>query len=114
MPKNMSFALTIEQIKNKSKTVTRRFSWLSLPPGTVLNAVDKCMGLNKGQKITRLAKIRILSARMEPLNLVTPEECIKEGFPELSPDEFIDMICKHYGRKVTPKSKINRIEFEYI
>ena len=112
MPRNMSFALTTEQFKNRTKTVTRRFGWGFLRPGDVICGVEKAMGLRKGEKIKRLGMIRILSIRREPLHTITQEDLLREGFPDWEPEHFIHMICSHYGchREV----EINRIEFEYI
>ena len=45
MPRNMSFMLTTEQVRNKTKTVTRRLGWWFLKPGEIVNAVEKGMGL---------------------------------------------------------------------
>jgi hypothetical protein len=113
MPRNMSFALTTEQIKNRTKTVTRRFGWWFLKQHDPLNAVEKAMGLKKGEQLIHLAKIRIVSARGEPLSAITQDDCIKEGFPDLTPDDFIEMILKHY--KIRYRNAFcNRIEFEYI
>lgn len=113
MPRNMSFALTTDQIKNRSKTVTRRFGWWFLKQHDQINAVEKAMGLKKGEQIIQLAKIKIISTRGEPLSAITPEDCIKEGFPELTPDEFVEMILKHYNIRYHD-ARCNRIEFEYI
>ena len=52
MPRNISFALTTQQFKNKTKTVTHRFGWHSLQPGDILCAIEKCMGFKKGEKIS--------------------------------------------------------------
>lgn len=112
MPRNMSFAMTTEQFKNKTKTVTRRFGWWFLKAGDVVMGVEKAMGLKKGEKINRLGLVRIVSTRKEPLCFITVADCIKEGFPNLEPVEFVDMLCKHYGCKYC--EPVNRIEFEYI
>ncbi len=112
MPRNMSFTLTIEQFKNRTKTVTRRFGWLFLQPGDIVCGVEKSMGFKKGEKIKRLGEIRIISTRREPLNEITKEDCVKEGFPDLTPSEFVDMIVKHYN--CSRFDTINRIEFEYV
>ena len=114
MPRNMSFALTPEQIKNRTKTVTRRFGWWFLKPGDEICAVEKSMGLKKGEKIKRLAMIRVVSVRVEPLNLITRDDCIKEGFPEYTPETFVDMLQNHYGNRIKPNKNVNRIEFEYF
>ena len=113
MPRNMSFMLTTEQVRKRSKTVTRRLGWNFLNPGDIVNAVEQCRGLKKGEKVKRICRIRIKSIRWgEPLYQITKDECSKEGFPEMSPDEFIDMFI-HYN-KVWAMCPVNRIEFEYV
>lgn len=47
MPRNMSFAMTTDQIREQSKTVTRRFGWWFLKSGDVVCGVEKAMGLKK-------------------------------------------------------------------
>ena len=63
MPRNMSFAMTTPQIRARTKTVTRRFSWWFLKPGDVLWAAEKCMGFQKGEKIQRLCRIKVVSVK---------------------------------------------------
>lgn len=110
--KNMSFAMTTEQVVDRTKTVTRRFGWWKVKPGDRIRAVRKAMGLKKGEKIQPLAIIEVVSATPEYLNCITKEDCIKEGFPDFEPRDFIDMLCEHY--KVTQHKIVNRIEFRYI
>lgn len=112
MPRNMSFAMTADQVRNRSKDVTRRFGWWFLKPGEQLWAVEKSMGLKKGEKVVRLALIEVVSAWGEPLNSITVDDCGREGFPDLKPDDFIQMLCKHYG--CPPNKPVNRIEFRYL
>ena len=112
MPRNMSFALTTEQFKAKTKTVTRRFGWWFLNPGDIVCGVEKAMGLKKGEKINKFGLIRIISSAGEPLCTINKSECIKEGFPEIEPEDFIQMLCSHSGRK--REEEVNRIEFEYL
>ncbi len=69
------------------------------------------MGLKKGEKVIRLANIRVVSTRPEPLNLITKEDCIAEGFPDFGPSDFISMMKDHYNCEAN--TTINRIEFEY-
>lgn len=114
MPRNMSFALTTDQVRNKSKTVTRRFGWWFLKPGDELWAVEKAMGLKKGERVNRLAKIRVISTKCEMLGQITQDDCRKEGFPDLDPPGFVVMLQAHYGGSITRDSECNRIEFEYI
>lgn len=112
MPRNMSFAMTTEQFNDKSKTVTRRFGWWFLKPGDVICGVEKGMGLKPGEKVKRLGLIEIVSVRKEPLNRITQSDVIAEGFPDWSPEQFIDMLVTHY--KVKPEALVNRIEFKYL
>ena len=112
MARNMSFAMTTDQIKNMSKTVTRRFGWWFLKPGVDVWAVEKAMGLKKGEKIKRIRLLHIISVRKELLNSITKEDCEKEGFPNLEPIDFINMLCTHY--KCKADALVNRIEFIYL
>jgi hypothetical protein len=110
--KNMSFALTTSQFLDGSKTVTRRLGWEKLKVGDQVMACEKCMGLGLGGKIVRLGAIRITSVRREPLNKMTKAECAREGFPNLTPNEFVAMFCEHMGCR--PETKVTRIEFEKV
>lgn len=112
MPRMMSFALTTQQFKDETKDVTRRQGWRFLKPGDIVIGVKKAMGLKKGEKVQKLGPIQILSTRWEPLHFVDQNECIREGFPDLTPVQFIDMYCTH--NQCEPDSCCNRIEFEYI
>lgn len=113
MSRNMSFKLTTQQIKDGTKTVTRRDGWWNLRRGEIINACVQCQGLKKGEKITVLRQIRIISTQQEQLDHITKEECVKEGFPDLTPAQFVTFFCEtHKGMR--PTFDINRIEFEYI
>lgn len=108
----MSFALTTEQFKNRTKTVTRRFGWWFLKPGDVVCGVEKAMGLQKGEKIKKLGLIKIVSVSKERLADMNDNDCKLEGFPDMSATEFVDMLCEHY--KCWRYKPVNRIEFEYL
>ncbi len=109
----MSFSMTTEAVRNKTKTVTRRFGWSELKPGDLLQPVEKAMGLKQGEKIVKIGGlIRVVSNRSEPLHHITKADCVREGFPNFEPKDFIEMLREHYGCKVY--SICNRIEFEYL
>lgn len=112
MPVNVSFALTKPQILAQTKTVTRRSGKRQYHAGQLINAVDRVMGFKKGEHPVRLALLRVVSARWEPLSVITYEECILEGFPEYGPQGFIAMYCR--ANKVKPDSPVQRIEFQYV
>lgn len=118
MPRNISFMLTTEQIKARTKTVTRRLGWKFLKVGEILNAVEKCQGLKKGEKIKRLCQIQVVSVRREPLNAITADDVIAEGFGQTPgvmgfPSCFVSMFCS-YHPKCFKTTEVTRIEFEYI
>lgn len=108
----MSFQLTTDQIRQRSKTVTRRIGWASLNAGDVLDAVVKAQGLRKGEHVEKLARIRIVSNQPEPLELITSGDVAREGFPEMTPAAFVSMFCQ--AMKCEPRQIVNRIEFEYV
>jgi hypothetical protein len=112
MPRNMSFMLTTAQVKAGTKTVTRRMGWLNLKANTLIWAVEKCQGLKKGEKINRLRQIRVVDVRREPLSAITKDDCVKEGFPEMEPAEFLQFFSKH--NKCAIDEEVTRIEFEYV
>ncbi len=82
----------------------------------------KSRGLRKGEKIERLATIRVVSVRREPLIKMWHEreygleECRLEGFghdPHLSnPTEFAEWFASSHGCDL--EDTITRIEFKYV
>jgi hypothetical protein len=121
--RNISFMLTQQQIRARTKTVTRRVGWGALKAGDMLRGVEKGMGLKAGEKVKPLATIRVVSVRAEPLSAMTAnldygfDECAKEGFgedPSLRwPSEFVKFFCGSH-RGCTPDTVVTRIEFEYV
>jgi hypothetical protein len=121
--RNMSFALTSEQILKRHKFVTRRLGWLFLKKGDLVQPVRKSMGLRKGEVLEKLGSpIKILDVRREPLNTLMDSvmygltECALEGFFEHKnlwiPPCFIEFFCEsHRGCK--PDTVVTRIEFRY-
>jgi hypothetical protein len=110
MPRGMSFWLTQQQMIDEVKDVTRRLGWKFLKPGDIVNAIEKCQGLKKGEKQVFLYPIQIISNRPEVLRTITQEECAREGFPDLTPVQFVEMFCGANG--CSPAEEINRIEFK--
>ncbi len=112
MPRNMSFMFTIQQFQDQTKTVTRRLGWRFLEPGDILNGCEKCQGLKKGERIVKLGQIRILSTDWQPLANITAEDCAREGFPGMTPAEFVFFFC--WANSCKRDVMVNRIEFEYL
>lgn len=116
--RNISFMLTTQQFVDGTKDVTRRLGWLFLKVGDRLMACEKCQGLGKGGKIRRLGEIEIVSVDREPLYAIiddydTGNELAREGFPDMSPVDFIKMFCASH-RGCAPESIVTRIEFVRI
>lgn len=119
--KQMSFSLTTPQFRARTKHVTRRNGWMDAKVGDRVMAVEKGMGLKKGEKVVYLGMIEFTQVRREPLNAMTSRrlswcygalECGREGFPNLTPRQFVRMYCKHNG--CSPRKVVTRIEFTYI
>jgi hypothetical protein len=108
----ISFALTTRQFRDGSKDVTRRLGWKKLKAGERLQAVRKAMGLKHGEHVEKLGVIEVVSVRRERLDAINGVECIREGFEDLTPDEFVSMFCEHMGCK--PSRKVTRIEFRKV
>ena len=122
--RNISFAMTPDQILNRSKTVTRRLGWRFLTPGDLLQPVRKCRGLKKGERVEPLGcPIRVLSVKGEPLSRLTQSlaygfrETKLEGFGNFRtlswPSAFVHWFCDTH-RGCVPDTVVTRIEFEYV
>ena len=80
-----------------------------LQPGTVLLAVNKVRGLRPGERARVFGRIEVKSVRREPLNRITDEDVKREGFPEMSPADFVAFFCAFAGCE--PDALVTRIEF---
>ena len=67
---------------------------------------------SEGGKITRLGLIRVVSVRFESLRKITPDDVIREGFPKMTRQEFIEFFCA--ANKCERTHCVTRIEFEYL
>lgn len=119
MPRNISFSMTTPQFIAGKKDVTRRFSWWNAKEGDILNAVEKAMGLKKGEKIKSLGLIRVVSATKEKLSALSNEpygsiELKREGFPFgcISGHHFAEELASRSGK--TLDAECMRIEFERL
>lgn len=110
--RRISFALTEVAFLDGSKDVTRRLGWKDLEPGTELLAVDKCMGLRKGEHARIFGPIRVVSVRRERLLTITADDVRREGFPDFSPEVFVDHFCD--AMRCAPDTVVTRIEFRRV
>ena len=113
MPNSLSFFLTTTQMRSRSKTVTRRLR-CKLKPGELFWAVVKKQGLKKGEKVERIVLCRCLKNDPSVLNGpdLTIADVAREGFPEMSPVEFVAMFVKHM--KCAADEEVRRVAFEFV
>jgi hypothetical protein len=81
MPRRMSCSMTVDAVRDRTKTVTRRHvdTWLHLRPGDRLTLIEKGMGLAKGEKQVVLAEVEVVSVAVETLRQVNGVEVKREG-----------------------------------
>jgi hypothetical protein len=116
----ISFNHTSEQIRDRTKTVTRRTGWKNLTTGTLLLACEKTRNVERENR-EELAVIRVLNVRQEPLRRMLDDkrygraEIRREGFEGHSkygtPEKWVEWFCRTHD--CTPDSEITRIEFAY-
>lgn len=107
--RNMSFAMTVDALLEGRKDVTRRMGWEFLRPGDRICAVEKAMGLRRGEKLNRLAVLRVTDVRRERLVEITSDDVRREGYPGLSANEFIAKFEK--AMRCDENDEVTRIEF---
>lgn len=123
MPRLMSVALTKDQVRARSKTVTRRMGWWEdkngkrmLKPGIRLTLCEKVQGRRLGdvvEPLVRITDVEVVSVRREPLWGITGDDVVAEGFPDLTPAEFTEFFCdSHKGCQ--PDTVVTRIEWRYL
>jgi hypothetical protein len=112
---------------DRSKDVTRRLGWKNLKAGDHFMAVEKSMGLKKGEKINPICELVCVSERWEPLRSLINDieygksECIREGFSNFDPYGFGIFFIRTHGLGWNGENYskawdtlIHRIEFAYV
>jgi len=119
----MSCALTIPQVKKRTKTVTRRHvdSWTTLQPGDRLTLIEKGVGLAKGDRQVVLDEALVVNVDVISLyGGITDEECAREGFPEMEPEAFCEFwLESHHVPLFATQNEamaymVRRIEWTYL
>lgn len=120
----MSCSMTIDAVKARTKTVTRRHvdTWKTLKPGDRLTLIEKGMGLPKGAKQVELAKVEVTDVCVEDIGHVWTrcedgaDEMFAEGLPEMSRSEFIAFWLKGHGYPADAdwSTPCRRIAFRYL
>jgi hypothetical protein len=114
MARLMAVSLTERQVRDRTKTVTRRTGWLMLRVGDQLTLCEKVMGRRPGEPLERIATVEVVAVRRERLDAITAADVAAEGFPEMTdPAEFVSFFCRtHKG--CLPESEVTRIEWRYL
>ena len=125
--RNISCSLTEKQVRDGSKDVTRRLGWEYLKSGDHLMFCRKVMGRKKGEPLVKIREIEVVSVKRERLSNLTDwpaygrKECIREGFPQMLPSQFVAFFCESHKARTpkhpkgcTPETVVTRIEFRYV
>lgn len=118
MPRRMSVSMTIDAVRARTKTVTRRHvdTWRALQPGDQLTLIEKGMGLPKGARQVVVAEVEVVDVRVEPLLAITDEDVEREGFPGWPREHFIQFwLDSHPGAgDFADGYPVRRIEWRYL
>ncbi|MBN9748624.1 hypothetical protein DMP23_47445 [Amycolatopsis sp. A1MSW2902] len=71
------------------------------------------MGRKTGEPLVRIVDVEVVDVRREPLRDITAEDVAREGFPELSPAEFVDRFFVR-AQGIAPDEVVTRIEWRYL
>lgn len=134
MSRRMSVSMTLDAVRNRTKTVTRRHvdTWKNLQPGDRLTLIEKGMGLPKGAKQVVVAEVEVVDVDVEPIRDIEldPWDIRREGFDldEWHPIEWATWWAGHHGYSIpihpnswTPRNPrdldhvlCRRIEWHYL
>ena len=109
----MAVSLTEPQVRDRSKTVTRRTGWRMLRAGDQITLCSKVMGRRPGEPLARITDVEITSVRRERLDAITAADVSAEGFPQMTTAEFISFFCATH-RGCQPRTEITRIQWRYL
>lgn len=109
----MSVSLTEGQVRDRTKTVTRRAGWLMLRVGDQLTLCRKVRGRRPGEELDRIVTVEVTAVRRERLDAITAADVAAEGFPEMTPAEFVSFFCGTH-RGCGPADEVTRIEWRYL
>jgi hypothetical protein len=108
----MSVSYTADAVIERRKTVTRRLGWRFLKVGDRLTLCRKVMGRTPGEPLERLAEVEVVALRREALIDITADDVVREGFPEMTPFDFVQFFREHMGGQAY--QTVTRIEWRYL
>lgn len=113
MPRLMSVSMTEQAVRDRTKTVTRRKGWQFAKPGDRITLCRKVMGRQPGEPLVRFAEVEVVSVRREHLADITPAEVALEGFPGMTPEDFVRVYFV-IAQGMTVDDEVTRIEWRYV
>jgi hypothetical protein len=113
MSRLMSVAFTEQAVRDRTKTVTRRKGWKFANPGDRITLCRKVMGRKPGEPLERICDVELVRVSREPLADITPEDVAREGFPGMTPLDFIGRFFID-AQGMHPNDMVTRIEWRYL
>lgn len=113
----MSVSATESSVRDRSKTVTRRLGWRTLPAGVDLDLCRKVMGRKRPDgtvdPLVRIARVHVVRVGWERLDAITDADTIREGVAGVTTArEFVDFYTAAF--KCEPSREVTRIEWRYV
>ena len=87
--------------------------WTFRNPGDRLTLCRTVRGRRPGEPLVRIAEVQVVSVRRERLGDITADELAREGFPGMTPEEFVDRVFVT-AQRIRPDDLVTRIEWVYI
>ena len=121
MSRRMSVSMTLDAVRDRSKTVTRRHvdTWKTLKVGDRLTLIEKGMGLPKGVKQVVVCEVEVVDVRVELLGNIHAEDrgTEREGMGQMTCSEFVRFWADghgHQGHEHPADLPCRRIEWRYL
>lgn len=120
MSRLLSVSMTEAGVIERRKRVTRRLGWWEdkrgrrlVLPGHELTLCRKVMGRKAGEPLVRLAQVRVLDVRREPLDAITDADAVLEAVEGVT--TAADFVAFYTAAmRIGPGHPVTRIEWEYL
>jgi hypothetical protein len=112
MPRLMAVPLAGQQVRDRTKTVTRRPGWRMLRIGDHLTLCKKVMGRRHVESLDRITGVEATGIRRERLDAIILDDLTAGGFPGMTPGEHAAFFGEA-RRGCTPETAITPIQWRY-
>ena len=107
----ISCAKTIPQVVAQTKTETRRLGWKLARPAWRLIVIER-NDYRRGGTPVALACVELIHTARERLCDISPDAVVREGFPEMTPREFIAFFCREM--RAAPDVELTVLRWRYL